>query len=116
MDPAIKEKWVAALRSGAYEQGRNQLRTANGYCCLGVLCDLIDPDGWVGNRHYGEHTMPGDAVIKAAGLFDEFDIPRLNVTIEGRDASIDLHNDGADLREIPPRTFAEIADAIEEQL
>jgi hypothetical protein len=40
MNPQIKQKWVSALRSGDYQQGRNYLRTDNGFCCLGVLCDL----------------------------------------------------------------------------
>lgn len=38
MNKELKAKWVAALRSGNYEQGRNTLRSAdNRYCCLGVL-------------------------------------------------------------------------------
>ena len=41
MDPVVKARWVAALRSGAYKQGRTQLRTKhNTFCCLGVLCNL----------------------------------------------------------------------------
>lgn len=41
MKPEIKEKWIEALTSGEYEQGRKALRTPdNKYCCLGVLCDL----------------------------------------------------------------------------
>jgi hypothetical protein len=41
MKAEIKKKWVEALRSGEYEQGRDDLRTEDGsYCCLGVLCDL----------------------------------------------------------------------------
>ena len=37
----IRRKWVAALRSGEYEQGRFSLRTSdNKYCCLGVLCEV----------------------------------------------------------------------------
>lgn len=41
MDAELKAKWVAALRSGAYEQGTRQLVSLNGqrYCCLGVLLD-----------------------------------------------------------------------------
>lgn len=41
MDQRVKEKWIAALRSGNYEQGRSALRSGNQYCCLGVLCDLF---------------------------------------------------------------------------
>jgi hypothetical protein len=40
MDEIIKEKWVAALRSGEYKQGTCQLRNGSTFCCLGVLCDL----------------------------------------------------------------------------
>ena len=45
MDPAIKEQWTKALRSGEYKQGELRLNTAKlrggaVYCCLGVLCDL----------------------------------------------------------------------------
>ena len=34
------EKWVAALRSGKYKQGKEALTTTAGYCCLGVACEL----------------------------------------------------------------------------
>lgn len=40
MNSQVKEKWVAALRSGEYQQGNNSLRSNQGFCCLGVLCDL----------------------------------------------------------------------------
>ena len=47
MNEAIKEQWIQTLRSGKYEQGRGQLRSGNDkFCNLGVLCDLVDPDGW----------------------------------------------------------------------
>lgn len=36
----MKENWVAALRSGDYEQGKVNLFFNNKYCCLGVLCQL----------------------------------------------------------------------------
>lgn len=40
MNKIIKQKWLEALRSGKYEQSKRNLRTDEGYCCLGVLCDL----------------------------------------------------------------------------
>ncbi len=41
MKTAIKKRWVAALRSGKYKQGKRLLKTEDGkYCCLGVLTDL----------------------------------------------------------------------------
>lgn len=36
----IKEKWVNALRSGEYQQGKGGLLCEGKYCCLGVLSDL----------------------------------------------------------------------------
>lgn len=49
MNPEVKEKWVEALRSGRYEQGRGQLilerkDKSREYCCLGVLADIIAPE------------------------------------------------------------------------
>jgi len=47
MNPEVKKKWVNALRSGNYKQGKGRLvspcKNEDGryeYCCLGVLCDL----------------------------------------------------------------------------
>lgn len=33
--------WVEALRSGNYTQTSNALRDNQGYCCLGVACDVF---------------------------------------------------------------------------
>lgn len=38
-----KEQWLTALRSGKYQQTNGNLHDNNGYCCLGVLCDIL-PD------------------------------------------------------------------------
>jgi hypothetical protein len=50
MNEAIKERWLAALRSGKYKQGRGKLKTVDDeYCCLGVLCELAVEDGVIGS-------------------------------------------------------------------
>lgn len=38
LDPEAKKKWVEALRSGEYEQGRGRLHSPleNSFCCMGV--------------------------------------------------------------------------------
>lgn len=46
MDRALRDKWTAALRSGAYKKAPHTLHwkdsgetgDSGGYCCLGVLC------------------------------------------------------------------------------
>jgi hypothetical protein len=40
MKKSIKKKWLEALRSGKYKQTVRNLKDNNGYCCLGVLCDV----------------------------------------------------------------------------
>lgn len=42
MKHEVKQKWLAALRSGEYKQGRDALcNIDNEFCCLGVLCDIF---------------------------------------------------------------------------
>jgi len=40
MRKEIADRWVAALRSGTYPQGRGMLKADEGYCCYGVLALL----------------------------------------------------------------------------
>lgn len=43
----LARRWVKALRSGEYKQATGGLRSeAGGFCCLGVLCDVVDPSQW----------------------------------------------------------------------
>jgi hypothetical protein len=43
MNPELKAKWLEDLRSGKFPQARLRLRGALGYCCLGVLREIISP-------------------------------------------------------------------------
>lgn len=61
MNKDIKTRWVAALRSGEYTQTKGYLKTADGYCCLGVLCEIAVQDGIV------EQTMTSPEVFTAQG-------------------------------------------------
>jgi len=47
MKKEIAKKWVKALRSGKYKQGKTYLKQVDDnrqakYCCLGVLCELYN--------------------------------------------------------------------------
>ena len=63
INPEMKQKWIEALRSGVYQQGRGKLRWENNsYCCLGVLCDIVDPSGWSSeaeDQRYTHHDREG---------------------------------------------------------
>lgn len=34
------EKWLQALEGDEFSQGKKRLRTEEGYCCLGVACEI----------------------------------------------------------------------------
>jgi len=58
----VAQKWVKALRSGKYKQGRNRLRKKDRFCCLGVLCELERPRAkeiqrWI-DRWSRDHRVP----------------------------------------------------------
>jgi hypothetical protein len=38
------KKWVEALRSGEFDQGRSALETTQGFCCLGVACKVYEKE------------------------------------------------------------------------
>ena len=114
MNQQVKEKWLSALRSGDYQQTQNYLHKEDGFCCLGVLCDLYGKEHNVewnlavaedGDRDYYEFqdetaTLPV-SVIEWAGVEDEN--PEICETPLSR-----LNDNGS--------TFNEIADLIEEHL
>lgn len=76
MKPEWKQKWIEALRSKKYVQGRGRLRTtSNRFCCLGVLCDLVNPYGWTLNpdyekyyEFYGRGAYAPESVLDVTGL------------------------------------------------
>jgi hypothetical protein len=89
MNPDIKAKWVAALRSGEYKQGTGSLRNSqNEYCCLGVLCEvaveegLIPPATLLGEGDYygyNEHiSFLPSSLSKGFNLHQTHDLIRLN--------------------------------------
>lgn len=40
MKADLKRRWIEALRSGKFTQGRNFLCIRDEYCCLGVLAEI----------------------------------------------------------------------------
>ena len=109
MNQAIKERWVKALRSEEYKQGDAALHYEDTYCCLGVLCDLVDPNGW-------DCTNGADHVERSMTRHQGFDsMPSTQVLIE---ADLDDHNAHtlAGLNDEQGWSFEQIADWIEEKL
>jgi hypothetical protein len=113
MNPEIKARWLAALRSGLYPQTRVTLRDVDGYCCLGVLCNLhahATGESWHidGKDDYSyllESTVLPPVVVEWAGLPDSN--PAI-ILPSGRATCLAQANDGL-------YTFAHIADLIDAQ-
>lgn len=57
MNQELKEKWIAALRSGKYEQGTGFLCKDGAYCCLGVLMEVSGNPEWVADVEYPSNKM-----------------------------------------------------------
>jgi hypothetical protein len=63
------QKWVDALRSDEFKQGKQRLRTSDGgYCCLGVACEIY-------RRETGQGEWTEDNGFKTAGHHDRFVLP-----------------------------------------
>lgn len=103
MNPIIKAQWIKALRSGLYKQGHRRLRNENNVCCLGILCDGLEPNQWNIKmdgtfRHGSERAYPHQRVRRVAGL-SMFQCRQL-----------------AELNDVKKVGFEEIADWIEKNL
>jgi hypothetical protein len=128
IDPEFKSKWVSALRSGNYSQAHGALKSEGlsssaAFCCLGVGCDLIDPDAWHPLDEYladyleDEEDLPAEFQVAWDDLDpgNTADLPFIDK--DAAEYLADL-NDGRPYKiiPIPPASFAEIADWIEDNL
>lgn len=57
MRPDIAERWAAELKSGKYKQTRRHLKDIDGYCCLGVLCEIYLEETGDGNWIEADYTF-----------------------------------------------------------
>ena len=103
MDRALRDRWIAALRSGEYQQQRvGYLLYGGEWCCLGVLCD-IHPEvkregsgGFVYKQEKSTTTLPL-LLAEELGL-------------------IDYQSTLISMNDVEGKTFLGIADWIEEHL
>lgn len=115
MDHEIKAKWVEALRSGKYKQGKGFLKYHNydlgtdSYCCLGVLCEIL-------NVHATYSQQEPES--RSIGFGDQYDTAYLPHSVRNRvglvnfsdQLNLSQRNDSGDW------DFNSIADYIQENL
>jgi hypothetical protein len=81
MKKILVQQWADALVSGVYRRGEGLMRkkvkgkTKECWCPLGVLCDIVDPEGWAkplpGSNeflHHGQGLFPGFLVQLTTGI------------------------------------------------
>ena len=114
------KKWVEALRSGRFKQGKGRLwnPTTDEYCCLGVASELyaaenpeyvVKSDG--NNKHYGFTVEAGGWI----GILDPTVSDWLGLAeLDGRFSRGGLNPSLAGLND-QGSSFQEIADIIESQ-
>ena len=57
MNKQLKEKWIKELESGKIKQARARLKLdEDSMCCLGVLCNIIDPNRWDDQSGWGHNN------------------------------------------------------------
>ena len=122
MNKTLKKRWVKALRSGEYQQGKNVLcrttRSGNDkFCCLGVLIDVGTSRGeWekIGYGIWNFTIPPTKGNEDLSDLFQAIDyLPavlaeKINLPHYQQMVLSEMNDRGA--------TFNEIADWIEENL
>lgn len=117
-DPVLKASWLAALRSGAYQQTSGRLHRLRptprglggqiypaGFCCMGVLCDVIDPTQW----HHGQMEDAGGSAAWGPELAVNYPPSGLGLS-DAAQTTLGEMNDEQKL------TFEQIADWIEANL
>jgi len=115
MNQEIKKEWVEALRSGKYQQATGVLCNGVGYCCLGVLCDIVkDKVGgeWVkdGNEYRFDIGDMSYLSLLPPAVQKYTELPNCLPSVPGKDEMTlsGLNDTGS--------TFINIADIIEEKL
>lgn len=113
LNPEFKAKWVAALRSGEYEQGTGVLYNPeeNTHCCLGVACAIatgINPEG----NYIGEYdwSVPEELKLLSGTPSDNEIVKTLTYM---NDSYVNVNYPKQNVRK---HSFLEIADYIEANL
>lgn len=103
----FKEKWLKALRSGEFTQGRGGLHDSDtdAYCCLGVACRIVQPRKSLGGYGFIEPQLRAKVPKMLIGTYDNELIALLTTM-----------NDGCVIDGIKRKSFKQIANFVEKNL
>lgn len=99
-------KWTKALRSGKYKQTFSALQDENGFCCLGVACDIFIPK---------KEKIINDEGLLAGAFPSDQKVPAWLKDINNDFLKVTEDNDYllSDINDTGRYSFDEIADLIE---
>ena len=118
MKKKYADLWAQALRSGDYKQSYRRLASPEGFCCLGVLSDVVGPElgiKWTidheGNQRFGlERLVLTEEVLELTGIrVDEVSIEETDAWWNGS-----LPKTLVGLNDNEKWDFSEIADFVED--
>lgn len=112
MNKGLKRKWIAALLSGRYTQGRRALQDKFGRnCCLGVLCRVLGLEQREAPTNRG--IIPGIGFVRQGVWFntvlDRSLRDELGISLTQMNTLIEMNDDRK-------RSFMEIAEWIKKHL
>ena len=103
MNKEIKDRWLIALRSGDYIQGTGSLKIDDSFCCLGVLCDILQKDL---NTYWDDDSFENTSDLLPEIVWKYAELPDSDPGIDGT-RTLSSCND------FRRNSFEEIADLIE---
>lgn len=126
LKPAIKKRWLKALRSGEYKQTTEVLRSTDaagvpiGYCCLGVLADVVRKDKAL-QLEWTRNGREGSKIDDSATAFGDnilaYIVAEPDVVADADFSSLVRRNDGGindrTGEAFTPQNFRQIANLIE---
>ena len=100
MNKELRNRWVAALRSGDYLQGRNTLVAKKGdryyFCCLGVLGVLMGGAVTIYEKDFDDYGISLEGSIFTQFLY----YPKVPLPINIQKYLGDMNDDGASFETI----------------
>lgn len=113
----LRKEWLVALRSGDYPQTKQALRIpGKGYCCLGVLCEILCEKGVVqrGEDDYLFDTEDEPGILHMATALETPILRMVGLTSDDETCLMKM-NDGDEDGD-GAKEFIEIADYLETEL
>jgi len=105
----FQEEWLTALESGKYKQITNALRKEEGFCCLGVACQLHSErnkgGGWMDHGDDAYTYLGSESSLLPSIIKEELNLHSISGFPENSIRKVSL----VSLNDDEKKTFPEIA-------